>query len=419
MRKGKEQVKSERNTGAVIRIMIIIAFVLFSILVTRMAVSYYSSVVKKDIAYAGRLVDQINISGLVLYEFDSYDSVSNHALLETAKEGAKAGVNSIIGSLANIDNPLYEELEDINNQILAIQYLYQINTGILSKDIELIDQQIKDNLISLTSLLSDNRISEAIQTRDEIDSLYEYRIDLLSGHNQKQQQTETLYSRQNELKQAMASDLVDIICKESGYVTYNMQKDQHLHTYAQMSSLYPEEIKAHISLEEGYSDESVIKVATSKKFHIATVLSSSDAAKIKDVRELKIHINTSNLDFEVEVSSVIIGNSENGETAVYFETDNMLSSLVSIGRFDGLLIIKEYSGIKIPISAIHNYKYSTFQQTQIALIKGISVKFVNIDVLYSDCTYAIVQDADDIYSFKAYDYYILDPGKVSDGDVVN
>jgi len=84
-----------------------------------------------------------------------------------------------------------------------------------------------------------------------------------------------------------------------------------------------------------------------------------------------------------------------------------------------LLIVKEYTGIKVPTSSIHNYKYATFQQTKIALIKGISVKFVDIDVLYSDGTYAIVEDADDIYSFKAYDYYILEPDKVSDGDVVN
>ena len=87
--------------------------------------------------------------------------------------------------------------------------------------------------------------------------------------------------------------------------------------------------------------------------------------------------------------------------------------------FDGLLIIKEYAGLKVPISAIHNYKYMAFQQTKIALIKGISVKFVDIDVLYSDDTYAIVEDSDDIYSFKAYDYYILEPDKVSDGDVIN
>jgi hypothetical protein len=30
-----------------------------------------------------------------------------------------------------------------------------------------------------------------------------------------------------------------------------------------------------------------------------------------------------------------------------------------------------------------------------------------------------VEDSDDIYSFKAYDYYILEPDKVSDGDVIN
>lgn len=419
MKKGQERAKSEKNTGTVIRIMIIIAFVLFVILITRMAISYYSSIVKKDLAYEGRLVDQINISGLVLYEYDSYDSILNHSLIKTSKEGSRAGVNSLIGSLADIDNPLYKELEDVNKQILIMQQLYQINTGVLSKDIELIDMQIKNNLLTLSSLLNENRIADAVEQKKNIDSLHEYKMDLMSGNNQRQLQIDSLYIRQNELRQAMASDVTDIFCVNSGYVTYNMHNGQQNHTYVSMSSLYPEDIKANITIDQAYQDSTVIKVATSKKFHIATVLSSADAARIKDIKGLKIYVNTSGLDFEVEITNIIIGNSAEGETVVFFETDNMLSSLVSIGRFDGLLIIKEYTGLKIPISAIHNYKYMAFQQTKIALIKGISVKFVDIDVLYSDDTYAIVEDSDDIYSFKAYDYYILEPDKVSDGDVIN
>ena len=107
MKKGNKKVKSEKSTGTVIKIMIIIAFVLFIILVTRMAISYYSKVVKKDIAYKGRLVDQINISGFVLYEFDSYDAITDYSLIQTKKEGSRAGVNNLIGSLANTGNLLY------------------------------------------------------------------------------------------------------------------------------------------------------------------------------------------------------------------------------------------------------------------------------------------------------------------------
>jgi hypothetical protein len=125
------------------------------------------------------------------------------------------------------------------------------------------------------------------------------------------------------------------------------------------------------------------------------------------------------MDVYIDISKVIIGNSEDNETVVFFEVDNGLSQLVSLGKFDGLLVIKEYEGLKIPINAIYNYKYSSFQKMQVALVKGISVKFVYIDVLYTDGTYAIVEDIDEDYSFKVYDYYILDPYSVSDGDVVN
>ena len=117
-----------------------------------MAINYYTSIVKKDIAYTGKLIEQINISGLVLYEYDSYDNIESHSLIQTAKEGSKVAVNSLIGSLVNTRNPLYQELEDINAQILTKQQIYKINTGILAKDLELIDLEIRSRLLSVSEI---------------------------------------------------------------------------------------------------------------------------------------------------------------------------------------------------------------------------------------------------------------------------
>ena len=419
MAKEKRKAKTEKGSGGIIKLMIIIAFILFTILVTRMAINYYTSIVKKDIAYTGKLIEQINISGLVLYEYDSYDTIESHSLIKTAKEGSKVAVNSLIGSLVNTRNPLYQELEDINAQILTKQQIYKINTGILAKDLELIDLEIRSRLLSVSATLENQSLNKAYEYKEQIQSYYEYKQDVKSGNNKNEHELTDLYSAQKKLKQAMASDVRDIYCNHSGYLSYNMYNNQQYHTYDQVKALNPEELKDQMNFESGFQSNTVIKVATSKKFHIATVLSSSEAARIKDSNSLKIYINTNGMDFYVNISKIIIGNSVDGQTVVFFETDNLMSQLVSIGRFDGLLVIKEYIGLKVPISSIYNYKYSAFQKTQIALVKGISVKFVYIDVLYSDETYAIVLDADDVYSFKAYDYYILEPYKVTDGDVVN
>lgn len=419
MAKEKRKAKTEKGSGRIIKLMIIMAFILFTILVTRMAINYYTSIVKKDIAYTGKLIEQINISGLVLYEYDSYDNIESHSLIQTAKEGSKVAVNSLIGSLVNTRNPLYQELEDINAQILTKQQIYKINTGILAKDLELIDLEIRSRLLSVSATLDNQSLNKVYQYKEQIQSYYDYKQDVKNGNHENEQELAKLYDTQKRLRQAMASDVLDIFCNHSGYLSYNMHDNQQYHTYDQVKALNPEDLKTQMNFESGFESNTVIKVATSKKFHIATVLSSSEAARIKDSNSLKIYINTGGMDFYVNISKVIIGNSADGQTVVFFETDNLMSQLVSIGRFDGLLVIKEYTGLKVPISAIYNYKYSAFQKTQIALVKGISVKFVYIDVLYSDETYAIVQDADDVYSFKAYDYYILEPYKVTDGDVVN
>lgn len=418
-KKKEKKDKKDKNTKAIIKLMIVIAFFLFVILVSRMAINYYSSIVKKDIAYNGRLVDQINISGLVLYDYDSYDALEGYSLIKTYEEGSRIRVNSLIGSLVSTNNPLYNDLVEINDQIQKKQQLYEINTGIISEDIKIIDNQVRKSLLSFSSVLSSQTLSDVQMHKERIEALNEYLNDVKSGNNEKQQQLDELYVQQQQLKQAMASDVFDVVAVNSGYLSYNSQYNQQYHTYEQMKAVYPSHLHDEM-VDNNQTELSVaVKVATSKKFHIAVVLSSSDAARIKDIEDLKININTSGMDVYIDISKVIIGNSEDNETVVFFEVDNGLSQLVSLGKFDGLLVIKEYEGLKIPINAIYNYKYSSFQKMQVALVKGISVKFVYIDVLYTDGTYAIVEDIDEDYSFKVYDYYILDPYSVSDGDVVN
>ena len=127
-KKKEKKDKKDKNTKAIIKLMIVIAFFLFVILVSRMAINYYSSIVKKDIAYNGRLVDQINISGLVLYDYDSYDALEGYSLIKTYEEGSRIRVNSLIGSLVSTNNPLYNDLVEINDQIQKKQQLYEINT---------------------------------------------------------------------------------------------------------------------------------------------------------------------------------------------------------------------------------------------------------------------------------------------------
>jgi len=229
-KKKEKKDKKDKNTKAIIKLMIVIAFFLFVILVSRMAINYYSSIVKKDIAYNGRLVDQINISGLVLYDYDSYDALEGYSLIKTYEEGSRIRVNSLIGSLVSTNNPLYNDLAEINDQIQKKQQLYEINTGIISEDIKIIDNQVRKSLLSFSSVLSSQTLSDVQIHKERIEALNEYLNDVKSGNNEKQQQLDELYVQQQQLKQAMASDVFDVVAVNSGYLSYNMQYNQQYHT---------------------------------------------------------------------------------------------------------------------------------------------------------------------------------------------
>ena len=122
-----------------------------------------------------------------------------------------------------------------------MQQLYQINTGVLSKDIQLIDIQIKNSLLSLSSLLNENKISEALKQKENINSLYEYKTDLMNGDNRRFViRCSTYQTKINQIWQRLKEYLHQFgICD----ILY-----EHRIIINQMDLLYPEDIKQECQL---------------------------------------------------------------------------------------------------------------------------------------------------------------------------
>lgn len=415
----KKNATGKKKTKYAVRILIGVAFFVFLILTVRMAIRYYSSVVTKDMAYAGTMTDQINIQGLVLYDYDLYECESDYEFIKCVIEGERVPVNYLIGTKADKDIPSYIQLQEINDEILAVQQIYEINSGIEATDLKLIEEEIENGILHLTSALKDGKLAKADEYASDISSYYQYKEDLKNGLSRKSETFTYLQNEQAEIRKTLAGSLHDIYAEDSGYLTYEMQGNQEIYDYDLLKDCSVETLNAYIDSDMDYTGAGKIKIATSKKYYIATVIPSTDVARISNSETLCVYIASYDSEIEVKVDKVIVGNSANDETAIFLEVDSCLSELVSIGRFEGTMKIREYTGLKVPIDAIKNFRYLGLQQTQMAVVKGIEIKFIKVDVIYYDDTYAIVEDIDELYDFKVYDYFILDPDKVEEGDIVN
>lgn len=415
----QKRAKKEReknNSKFLIKLMVIIASLLFLIVIVKMATEYLATVVKKDMVYSGKMVDSINISGLILYDYDQYYIEGGSYLIRTINEGDRARVGSVIGAGVNTNNPLYEQVKKVSQDINSANKLLEINTGIASQDQITINKLLEKEMLDLPLAISQKKINEIEEHKEKIQDYLEYKKALVAGQNYKKDLLDDLFTQFNGLKMAMASDYRPVYCASPGYVTYSGYENL---SYEEVSNILPEDLNLRLEAQKEENNPYLIKVSKSNNFYIAAVLASSDAARIKDLSQVIIHINTGGIDLRIDVKDIKIGNSSGNETVVFFMTDNGLSKLASIGAFDGLLEIGKYEGLKVPVNSIYNFKYSAFQRPQMAIIKGITVKFVELEILYSDDLYAIVKSKDPNYSFKVYDYYVLDPYKVKDGDVVN
>ena len=164
-------------------------------------------------------------------------------------------------------------------------------------------------------------------------------------------------------------------------------------------------------------NENVVgKIVSDYEWYIAAEVSINESLNYKEGDSLTIYTSVKSYPkLPVTVSKINISESESS-AVVLFACNDMNSELASMRTGPMTVVKKEYSGLKVPKSALRVVD----SKRGVYVLTGMQVKFVEVNVLFADGEYIICekQTSDDTV-LRLYDEVIVKGKNLYDGKIIS
>lgn len=397
-----------------------LAFLLFLILYVP-GILLASEGAGADIAIigSGKIIDSIEAKGLVVRNDIIIPMPIEGVFIKEAGEGERIPAGYKIASVVekNFEIKL-KEMETLENEILSRKKNGEINSGIFTKDLILVEERIKTGIQEIASMVSSGSLENLQQIVNEINNYSHYRDEIVSGSSTTDAYTEELEAQYKILKQSLANKVKTIYTSEPGYISYWVDGYEETLNPESISELSPDELKEAIrkgsNQEEAESKGAIARLSTGNYFTIAFVLDEKDAEKLKTKGNAKLSIPE--MDIEFSVSIIEFGLKMNGKVCVFFKTNKKLNELASVRTISAEIVFYEYSGLIVPVKSLLNIEAYPIRQVEIAKVQDNWVRFIVVDVIAQGGGNAIISNPDG--ELNLFDYYAVRPKRVIEGQVV-
>ena len=204
-----------------------------------------------------------------------------------------------------------------------------------------------------------------------------------------------------------------IRAEKSGYfVSKNDGYEQSL-TADILDTLTPEKLD---SVKSAETPADVIgKIVSDYEWYIAARVSINESLKYKEGDSLTVYTSVKSYP-QMPVTVKKINISESSSSAVLiFECSDMNSELASMRTGPMTVVKKEYSGLKVPKSALRVVD----SKRGVYVLTGMQIKFVKVNVLFSNDSYMICEkQTDDENVLRLYDEVVTRGKNLYDGKIV-
>lgn len=400
----------------------IIPVVLFIVLITAYAVrGMFQSRIELEVLQQGK-IEEMATTRAVLIKNEKVNSLEISGSAEIyANDNERVAKNEIIAILYGTteDRDLIMEFSEINKKIDAIR-ASDADSSIYISDTMQMESHIAsyvDDLIGFSSENDFSRLSE-----------YKYKISMITAQKaiSRGEQAVTpaeevlkLQARKNEIEATLGSSSNIISADMAGIFIEGKDGFEETFTSENSQNLTPEIIQDVIkNSKDGnlINDGNVYtyKIVDNFKYSVAVNLEEeiTDGLKVGDGVDIRF------LDFAKDniraVVKYISEQNEDGTRTVVAECDRYVKNLLAQRVVNVDFIKKSVSGYKVNVEDIH-----TVDNTIGIFIKrGAVMRFLPINIEYSNEEEAIVTSANPNMPIKSYDEIVKSALEFSDGKVI-
>ena len=275
---------------------------------------------------------------------------------------------------------------------------------------ESISRKIDDNYKQLVALSNENRFAAFEEQKNDMTfvmNIFNIISGLSANYNVKISELET---EAVKLRQQAASAKGEKLADQTGYFVSYCDGYEDILNKKKALSLTVEDINGVLAEAENRRRDvpksSIGKMFTDYSAYIVGVI-DSDPRVTEDSR-MKLSSDASDTIYDVTVVSC--KDAGDGRSVVVFSCD-ILDSAIASSRIQSMqLIFDEYSGIKVPRTAIRFLG----EDKGVYVILGEDITFKKIEVIYEGSDFVISKNTSDDDSLRLYDQILLEVVKEED-----
>lgn len=388
---------------------------LIAVFAVHQAVSSLYKPVKTETAVYSDISDGLNITGIIIRNETLVTSSGTGVMHFVIGDGNRVAKDGVIANIYDSESAsiTLERIDSVNSKIADIEEMLSYN-DLEAADLDVINAKVKQNLNKLIVSGSDGNYDGFSEKADELLSSYNRRQAAMGETTDFSAQLSALKAEKEQLSASLPAAKGTLKADRSGYFVSKADGYEKELTCDNLDAVTPEYLNG---IKAETVDSNVVgKIVSDYEWYIAAEVTINESLNYKEGDNLTIYTSIKSYPkLPVTVSKINISENESS-AVVLFACNDMNSELASMRTGPMTVVKKEYSGLKVPRSALRVVD----SKRGVYVLTGMQVKFVEVNVLFNDGDYMICekQSGDDTV-LRLYDEVIVKGKNLYDGKIIS
>lgn len=388
---------------------------LIAVFAVHQAVSSLYKPVKTETAVYSDISDGLNITGIIIRNETLVTSSGTGVMHFIIGDGNRVAKDGVIANIYDSESAsiTLERIDSVNSKIADIEEMLSYN-DLEAADLDVINAKVKQNLNNLIVSGSDGNYDDFSEKADELLSSYNRRQAAMGETTDFSAQLSALKAEKEQLSASLPVAKGTLKADRSGYFVSKADGYEKELTCDNLDAVTPEYLNG---IKAETVDSNVVgKIVSDYEWYIAAEVTINESLNYKEGDNLTIYTTIKSYPkLPVTVSKINISENESS-AVVLFACNDMNGELASMRTVPMTVVKKEYSGLKVPRSALRVVD----SKRGVYVLTGMQVKFVEVNVLFNDGDYMICekQSGDDTV-LRLYDEVIVKGKNLYDGKIIS
>lgn len=375
--------------------------------------SYYSAITTESAIYY-EYSQGVELNGTIIrneHTVSLSDDGTLHFIISDGERVAKGGVIAQVFS-SDKASAAATRIAEIEKQLKSVKEIEGYN-NVNAVDLNTVNSKIAQSLDAFLYKVSTNRFDGAENLRNELLTALTRKQVAIGENTDFTAVKEKLNKEKDSLLSVMGSAKANCIAEYSGYFVSGADGYETVLKTDDLS-VYTPEFMAALKPESNSDSDLIGKIVGDYEWYVAATVSLGESMFYKNGDTVKLRVEAADQTVTATVEKVNFSKDKDTATVI-FSCNEMSSDLATMRSGKMTVIRQEYEGLRISQKSLRFVNGAT----GVYVVSGLEVKFVSVEILYSNEEYAICElNTTDEEKLRLYDEVVVKGRGLYDGKII-